>query len=180
MRSAAGSSELVPRTASLSCSGYVRARARTSWPSRRRGPRATTAPSINAGCSRARTSAPPTCAAAHDRLCFTGARRSRAHPRAESGAPAAGRAGAKRCEGLTPERAGAVVQLAEQAAEPRELAVRRREAASDRRQLGADTVAACAGDLAEAPLEAPPLGLEGERLRVAVGQRRLDRVEIRR
>src|SRR4051812_24875743 len=66
------------------------------------------------------------------------------------------------------------MKCSQHAAKRCELPVRRVQPLADRRQLFAGAVSARACDLAEPPLEAPTLCLEGERLRVAVGQGRLD------
>src|SRR5581483_8279424 len=139
MRSAAGSSELVPRTAPLRCAFLLGVCARSCAHLLAFTPSRAASNDCNqhqcwllkgkdVGAADMRGGARPPV------LHRCAAEPRTPSSRKRSAGPAAGRAGAERCEGLTPERAGAVVQLAEQAAEPRELAVRRREAASDRRQ----------------------------------------------
>jgi hypothetical protein len=67
-----------------------------------------------------------------------------------------------------PHRACALVQRAEERAQPRQLAVGVDQARAEGADLVADVPAALARDLADAPLQPPALGFERERLRIAL------------
>jgi hypothetical protein len=72
------------------------------------------------------------------------------------------------------------MQRAEQRPELGKLTVGAREALAERLELLSDVGAAFPGHLSEPPLEPPPLGLERERLRIALGERLFETRQRRR